>query len=486
MRIQTTPKILLSAGVASALALTAVTVPIAPQAQAESSMSSLSSSSGTPAKKKREKKPWVPVEPPKKTASQPLRLPNGTTIQIMDDVLGKYSAHTGFRSGDLGAMAPMGNGEFAMIFGDSFRGNFGQGWMSPVGVVATMDEDGFIKILRPIDNTSEVSDMISYHRVNDSTLIPSDVINIDGTLYLHGTFHAPFGDVVSSNVWKSDNGGTTWKQISSAPGNHMRGMTQLISWDKGPDGYIYATSTKFGRESPVYLWRFAPEDIGEPGNWDGYSPLTGKWTKHAEPILKDDVKAGEMCLRYIDGHWVLVMFNEATLSVEARISETLERDWDDVRVAKIARNGSWDNEQTPLNWSQPYGGYIVPGSHLDDMDIVISQWNTTDNSRYTATQFNVKGLDKVYDIDADEVREEPEVTVVKQGSESTADMKAEDNLVNDKPELFLSSEDSNALSTLRTVGIILGVLAAIGAIGAVTLPMYRDMLPEPIQQMLPF
>ena len=85
MRTQTTPKILLSAGVASALALTAVT---APQAHAESSLSSLSSSSGTPAKKKREKKPWVPVEPPKKTASNPLRLPNGTTIQIMDDVLG--------------------------------------------------------------------------------------------------------------------------------------------------------------------------------------------------------------------------------------------------------------------------------------------------------------------------------------------------------------------------------------------------------------
>mgnify|MGYP007051375811 CR=1 FL=1 len=41
------------------------------------------------------------------------------------------------------------------------------------------------------------------------------------------------------------------------------------------------------------------------------------------------------------------------------------------------------------------------------------------------------------------------------------------------------------LGTLRTVGIILGVLATVGAIGAVTLPMYRDMLPEPIQQMLP-
>ena len=148
-----------------------------------------------------------------------------------------------------------------------------------------------------------------------------------------------------------------------------------------------------------------------------------------------------MCLRYIDGHWVLVMFNEDSQDVEVRISETLGRNWDNVRVAKIARNGSWDNEQTPLNWSQPYGGYIVPGSHLDDMDIVVSQWKTSDNSRYTATQFNVKGLDKVYGIDADEVREEPEVTVVKQGSETTADMEAEDNLVNDKPELFMSSED---------------------------------------------
>lgn len=483
MRTQIAPKILLSAGVASALALTTVT---APPAYADSSLSSLSSSSGTPAKKKREKKPWVPVEPPKKTASKPLKLPNGTTIQIMDDVLGKYSAHTGFRTGDLGAMVPMGNGEFAMIFGDSFRGDFGQGWMSPVGVVATMDEDGFIKILRPIDNASEVSDMISYHRVNESTLIPSDVINIDGTLYLHGTFHAPFGTVVSSNVWKSDDGGKTWEEISSVRGDHMGGVTQLISWDKGPDGYIYATTTKFGRDSAVYLFRFKPEDIDNPGNWEGYSASDDDWTNHAEAILQDNVKAGEMCLRHIDGHWVLVMFNESTLSVEVRISETLERDWDDVPVATIARNGSWDNEQTPLNWSQPYGGYIVPGSHLDDMDIVISQWNTTDNSRYTATQFNVKGLDKVYGIDADEVREEPEVTVVKQGPESTTDMEAEDNLVNDKPELYLSSEDSDALRTLRTVGIILGALAAIGAIGAVTLPMYRDMLPEPIQQMLPF
>ena len=473
---------LLGTGLAGALALSVVAVPVA-TAESSLSSSSLSSSSGTPATKS-EKKPWVHVEPPKKTASQPVRMLNGTTIQIMDDVLGKYSAHTGFRSGDLGAMAPINNdGEFAMIFGDSFRWDFGQGWMSPVGVVAKMDEDGFIKIVRPIDNTSEVSDMISYHRVNNKTLIPSDVINVGGVLYMHGTWHVPFGTVVSSQVWKSTDQGKTWTSVGSAPGDYLGGMTQLLTWDKGPDGYIYIMSTKFGRKSPVFMFRAKPENIADPGKWEGFS--SEGWGKNAVAILDKSVQAGELNLRYIDGHWVLAMFNEKTLAVEVRISDKLETSWEDVPVATIAKNGPWERPQSPLNWSQPYGGYIVPGSHLDNMDIVISQWNTTDNSRYTATQFNVKGLDKFYGIDADAVREDAVVEVLATTPESTPDMDAEDNLIKDKPELFMSSSSSEANSTARTVGIVLGVLAGIGLLGAATLPLYRDMLPPQIQALLP-
>lgn len=484
MRTPTAPLSFLSAGVAGALALTAVAVPAAhAQSSLSSSSSSSSSSTGTPAKKS-EKKPWVPVEPPKKTASQPMRMPNGTTIQIMDDVLGRYSAHTGFRSGDLGTMAPINNdGEFAMIFGDSFRWDFGEGWMSPVGVVATMDEDGFIKIVRPIDNTSEVSDMISYHRINNKTLIPSDVINIGGVLYMQGTWHVPFGEVVSSQVWKSTDQGKTWTSVGSASGDYMGGITQLLTWEKGPDGYVYIMSTKFGRKSDVFLFRAKPQDLADPGNWDGFS--SAGWGKRAESILDRSVMAGELNLRYIDGHWVLVMFNEQTLAVEVRISETLETSWEDVPVATIAKNGPWDRTQNPLNWSQPYGGYIVPGSHLDNMDIVVSQWNTTDNSRYTATQFNVKGLDKFYGIDAEAVREDVVVEVLEQTPDNTPEMNAEDNLVKDKPELFMSSKDNEARSTARTVAIVLGVLAGIGLLGAATLPLYRDMLPPQIQALLP-
>ena len=40
----------------------------------------------------------------------------------------------------------------------------------------------------------------------------------------------------------------------------------------------------------------------------------------------------------------------------------------------------------------------MPGSTLDNLDLVVSQWNTSNNSRYMATQFNVKGLDTFFGI----------------------------------------------------------------------------------------
>lgn len=472
MRTPSFPSSLVGAGIAGALMLTAASVPAA-HAQTDPSPWPMSSV-GTPATKAAAT-PWVPEEPPSKHALDPVTLPSGVTVQIMGDVLGAYSAHTGFRSGDLGAMAPINNdGEFAMIFGDSFRGNFGDGWMSPVGVVASMSDDGFLTVDRPIDGTSRVNSMMSYDRVNNRTLIPSDVINIDGVLYMHGTWHEPLGNVTSAQVWRSYDQGKTWKAIGRIPGNDHNGMTQLLSWDKGPDGYVYAVSTKFGRDSPVYMFRFKPEDIAAPDNWEGYS--SQGWGTNAEPILASNVKAGELNLRYIDGHWVLVMFNLATEAVEVRVSNKLETDWEQVPVAAIAKNGPWANQQTPENWSQPYGGYIVPGSHLDNMDVVISQWNTSDNSRYMSTQFNVKGLDGLYGIDVDQVRQEAKVTVL--DPETAQRLAAEDAA----SEGNVAGGAAGGLAS--ALAFVVSALAVLGAVGLVALPLFRDMLPPQIQALL--
>lgn len=491
MRSRSLPKSLLSASVVAALTCT-VAVPVAHAASGSSdfaglssrgtSSSSGSSSSSSKSKSKSstskettQKRKWVEVKPPKKTASAPVRMPNGTTVQIMGDVLGPYSAHTGFRSGDLGVMAPVGtNGEFAMIFGDSFRGNFGDDWMSPVGVIAKMDENGYIEIVRPIDNSYRVDDMISYHHVNNLTLIPSDVINIDGTLYMQGMWNQGIGNVSGVQIWRSTDNGATWTSIASTGSDFLGGMGQLISWEKGPDGYIYTVATSFKRADPVYLMRFKPQDIGNMGKWQVYSPKKDKWGSSAEPIL-DDVRAGEMNLRYIDGHWVLVMFNQKTLSIEVRISDTLDQDWSTVPVAVIAQNGPWSTRQTPENWSQPYGGYIVPGSTIDNMDIVVSQWKTDDNSRYMSTQFNVKGLDKFFGINTKKEEKQEVLKVVEHAATDTPDMQAEDAAVEARPEVF-APDDNDGTAPLRVAAIVLGLVSS-----AVALPLIQQQLRDLLQ-----
>ena len=44
--------------------------------------------------------------------------------------------------------------------------------------------------------------------------------------------------------------------------------------------------------------------------------------------------------------------------------------------------------------AQPYGGYISPGSTLDELRVFISQWNTGpgDNTPYRVIQFAVNPL----------------------------------------------------------------------------------------------
>ncbi|WP_245945574.1 DUF4185 domain-containing protein [Corynebacterium senegalense] len=374
--------------------------------------------------------------PIKKIPGTPIEMPGGIVVQIMGDLLGRgLSDNVGFRSGDLGMMTPVGNGdEFAIVFGDSFRGDtLGAGeWMSPVGVVARM-VDGVIEIVRPLNAGDRVNSLIKYFRAegDNLTLIPSDIINIDGTIYMQGMWNHGIGNVDYTQIWKSTDNGATWRSVGTTSNNYMSGMGDLISWERGADGYIYVVSSSFKRDHPVYLSRFRPEQIGDRTTWQIFDPATGAWSSTGKPILSTGVQAGEMNLRYIDGHWVLVMFNEETLQIEVRASREIARDWNEVPVAVVAKHGSWKNPQTPDNFSQPYGGYIVPGSTLANMDIVVSQWNTSTNSRYNSTQFNVKGLDAFFGVTP---AERPALDVTETPATVTEDQVLEDKLVEKAPD----------------------------------------------------
>ena len=332
-------------------------------------------------------------------------IPEALTVKMIGDVLGTHQHVVGLGAVDLGIMFPLGLGEqFGMIFGDSFTGNgFGQGdWLSPVGVRAELDENGRIRFTRPLNDGARVEQLIDYQHDNGLTLIPSDVINLDGTLYMQGMWNQGIGNVRRTQTWKSTDYGATWQSVGTTPATFMDGMGNLISWEKGPDGYIYVASSGFKRSHPVYLSRFRADSIEttDRSNWEHFNPQTGIWGSEAQPILTEDLKAGEMCLRFIDGHWVLAMFNELTASIEVRVSPTIATDWNAIKPAHVvvATPAGWSQPQDADNFAQLYGGYIVPGSTLENFDVVVSQWKTSNNSRYTATQFNVKGLDAFFGI----------------------------------------------------------------------------------------
>ena len=403
-----------------------------------------------------------------------VKMPGGATVRVMGDILGTWSQGVGMGATDLGVMAPLGEGKFAMIFGDSFTGGtvFDGDWMSPTGLVGHVDKDGFVQVSGPLNDGNRVRPLISYAPEKDFTLLPSDIINIDGTLYMQGMWNRGLHNVSNTQIWKSDSRGKRWTSVGYTSHNYLNGLGDMISWEQGPDGYIYVVMSSFERKDNVYLSRFKIEDIGDRDKWELFNPGSGEWGDDYAPIIDHRMQAGEMNLRYIQGYWVLVVFNNETGAIEVRISDEIARNWNDVPVTTIAKNGSWANPQSPRNWSQPYGGYIVPGSTIDNLDVVISQWNTGTHKRYMATQFNVRGLDEIYGIDAASLPALPEPPVA-----------------NDIPGADGRSASNSSLSsgmdeTTEKIVTIVGVLGGIAAIAAMSFPFWRDMLPPQLRQML--
>ncbi len=365
------------------------------------------------------------------------RVEGPLVITVVGDLLGQgISENVGFLTGDLGIMVDIGVGEeFAILFGDSFRGaRFGQGeWLSPVGVVAVLDEDGSIRILRPLNDGDHVEQLIDYAHQDGLTLIPSDVINIDGILYLQGMWNKGIGNVLRTEIWRSPDQGATWESLGTTPTSHMNGMGNLLTWEKGPDGHVYVMSSEFKRKDDVYLSRFLPEQIDDRTTWEHWDPTTRTWstTFTDRPVLSSKVAAGEMSLRYIEGHWVLVMFNAETYSVEVRITRNITDDWDAITPAKVILGGIWQAPQDAGNFAQVYGGYIVPGSTIGDMDLVVSQWQTSNNNRYNSTQFNVTGLDKFFGIGSADDTESvtPQTRMAPQGTQQIPENRIGDQSV---------------------------------------------------------
>ena len=185
------------------------------------------------------------------------------------------------------------------VFGDTFSGRkVGQGdWRSPVVLIGTGDADHEIVYERAGGDDPDYARQL-WHYVHDdastgwrrsgiSTVIPSDLLRVDDSLYLHAIVNRGFGNVIWIEIWKSDDSGVSWTHMgddAKFPGELHHGYAQCWSWDYDPDdGWVYVVSTGFQRDKGIILRRVRPQHIGHRSRYSSLGYANSRWGWRAEP-----------------------------------------------------------------------------------------------------------------------------------------------------------------------------------------------------------
>jgi hypothetical protein len=234
-----------------------------------------------------------------------------------------------------------------------------------------------------------------------STVLPADAVTIDGRLYLFAMVNRGLHNVLWTEVNYSDDCGETWHDAGPDArrlGSHCDGRQQLITWEHDPENdSVYVIASAFNRRENAYLYRVRADDLLDRSAW---RPWTGGWLRSDPmPLLPAGTTVGEMSLRRVENRWVFCYFESNSGTVRVKV---LNRPTDDYKAAPtttVIRNTSWPAMTGPRcsppdgctagTLSQLYGGYIVPGSTLRNLHLIVSHWNTTDGSNwpYRAIQY---------------------------------------------------------------------------------------------------
>src|SRR5690606_3711176 len=159
------------------------------------------------------------------------------------------------------------------------------------------------------------------------------------------------------------------------------------------DNWVSVYTAEYLRESSMILHRVRPWHITRPEKYQPWGKRHGRWCWGADPTpLSDDI-IGENSLRRFGDKWIHTWFDGPRYRIDCQV---LKHPTQDPRTAKkftMLHGTSWDNEDVN-HLAQLYGSYVIPGSKLSDLHIAVSQWNTSDNSRYNVMQYRFQGLDR--------------------------------------------------------------------------------------------
>ncbi len=316
----------------------------------------------------------------------------------------------GVTATDLGVCAVAPNGKLVSVFGDTFSGDsVGQGdWRAPVALIGTGDAKTLIQYQDAAGADSGyaeqlwayVHDSSPWNRGGISTVIPSDLLVIGQTMYLHAIVNRGFGNVIWTGIWSSADNGVTWQEMgpqATFPASMDNGYAQLWSWDYNPDdGWVYVVSTGFQRDLGIILLWVHRGDRGDgptSGGGGGHGNQWA-WDNPPTPITPPAETWGELTLRRLDcGTWILGGFLSSQYALGYRTIASPTANLYEAAIQTPVVGATWDGQNLANNQvAQLYGGYVLPGSTLDapgGVGVVVSQWDTATGWPYRAMQFTV-------------------------------------------------------------------------------------------------
>ncbi|YAL83349.1 DUF4185 domain-containing protein [Dermacoccaceae bacterium W4C1] len=297
---------------------------------------------------------------------------------------------------DLGIPVKCPDGSMLFVCGDTFVGpSIGQGqWTAPAGLRSSSSDLASISIDSAVGGSHVQSMVPEGHAPVDgghTTAIPSDAFTVGDTMYMHlmrGKIYATH----HSELWKSTDNGNTWTHLCNwAPDLH-RGNFQQKTYAVADDGYAYVYSGIFNRQpvSELLLHRVRLESLGdpaayEPWGWDGSSWAWG----NAPTTIATPRKWGEICLRVIDGKFAFSYFDASAGQIRIQVLPSAIGNLRTTPEQTLIRNGGSESGNV---LPAPYGGWIFPGSTLDDLHVAVSQWiyPTPD---YRVIHYKFSGID---------------------------------------------------------------------------------------------
>jgi hypothetical protein len=303
----------------------------------------------------------------------------------------------GMEATDLGIPVRLPDGRLLFIFGDTFKeARVGGGdWRAPVGLISTTKnlDAGITFTAAAGADPAYARQLLPYRHgatINGkrvSTILPTDATVIDNKIYLHVMVCQDLGNVLWTEIHVSDDNGRTWNPAGkNIPGDKWGGRFQMITWESGDDGYAYCYSTGFQRDKGVILSRVPKGKVADHDAYEPWGRKQNRWAWGNEPTEVMAGRFGELNLRKVENRWVLTFFDAGQYRVDSLIFDHPTTNLATARRAAICRGGAWGQESDTVV-AQLYGGYVVPGSTLNSLHVVISQWNTQRGWPYRCLQF---------------------------------------------------------------------------------------------------